>query len=113
MLFLRMRMPQSSAGDRARSALHLYIVLIDFDAIGTTCTAFMARLREAGVGTQVHYIPVYRHPYYAQRYDVDPAEYPEAERYYRRCLSLPIFPDMTDEDVEHVATTVRETVGAA
>ena len=108
-----MRLPQSSAGDRARSALHLYIALFDFDAIGTTRTAFMTRLREAGVGTQVHYIPVYRHPYYAQRYGVDPADYPEAEHYYRRCLSLPIFPDMTDEDVEHVVTTVREAVGAA
>ena len=91
-----------SAGDRARSALHLYIALIDFDAIGTTRTAFMTRLRKAGVGSQVHYIPVYRHPYYAQRYGVDPAEYPEAERYYRGCLSLPLYPDLTDEDVEHV-----------
>ena len=108
-----MRVPQSSVGDRARSALHLYIVLFDFDAISTTRTAFMAGLRDAGVGTQVHYIPVYRHPYYAQRYGVDPGEYPEAERYYRGCLSLPIFPDMTDEDVDYVATTVREAVGAA
>ena len=46
-----MRVPQSSAGDRARSALHLYIALIDFDAIGTTRTAFMTRLRKAGVGS--------------------------------------------------------------
>lgn len=108
-----MRLPQSSAGDRARSALHLYIALIDFDAIDTTRTAFMARLREAGIGTQVHYIPVYRHPYYAQRYGVDPAAYPVAGRYYRGCLSLPIFPDMTNQDVEHVVTTVRKAVGAA
>ncbi len=107
------RLPQSSAGDRARSALHLYIALIDFDAIGTTRTAFMTRLRKAGVGSQVHYIPVYRHPYYAQRYGVDPADYPEAERYYRGCLSLPLYPDLTDEDVEHVVTTVRAAVGAA
>ncbi len=107
-----MRVPQSSAGDRARSAMHLYIVLFDFDAIGTTRTAFMTRLREAGVGSQVHYIPVYRHPYYAQRYGVDPENYPEAERYYRCCLSLPIYPDMTDEDVDHVVATVRKAVGA-
>ncbi len=81
-----------SASDRARSALHLYLAVFDFDALGTTRTAFMARLRKAGVGSQVHYIPVYRHPYYAQRYALDPAMFPAAESYYRGCLSLPLFP---------------------
>jgi dTDP-4-amino-4,6-dideoxygalactose transaminase len=73
----------------------------------------MARLNKAGVGSQVHYIPVYRHPYYAQRYAVDPAAFPVAEQYYRGCLSLPLFPAMTDDDVEHVIATVREAMGAA
>ena len=68
---------------------------------------------QPGVGSQVHYIPVYRHPYYAQRYAVDPAMFPAAESYYRGCLSLPLFPGMTDEDVEHVVATVRAAVGAA
>ena len=107
------RLPQSAPAERARSALHLYLAMFDFDALGTTRTAFMARLSKAGVGSQVHYIPVYRHPYYARRYGVDPAMFPAAESYYRGCLSLPLFPGMTDEDVEHVVATVREAVGAA
>jgi dTDP-4-amino-4,6-dideoxygalactose transaminase len=107
------RLPQSSAGERERSALHLYIAVFDFSALGTTRAAFMKRLAKAGIGSQVHYIPVYRHPYYAQRYAIDSAKFPEAERYYAGCLSLPLFPDMTDEDVEHVIATVREAVSGA
>jgi dTDP-4-amino-4,6-dideoxygalactose transaminase len=110
---LHVSLPQSAPAERARSALHLYLAVFDFDALATTRTAFMARLNKAGVGSQVHYIPVYRHPYYAQRYAVDPAAFPVAEQYYRGCLSLPLFPAMTDDDVEHVIATVREAMGAA
>jgi UDP-4-amino-4,6-dideoxy-N-acetyl-beta-L-altrosamine transaminase len=106
-------LPQSAPVDRARSALHLYLAVFDFAALGTTRTAFMARLAQAGVGSQVHYIPVYRHPYYAQRYAVDPVMFPATEGYYRGCLSLPLFPGMTDEDAEHVVATVRAAVGAS
>ena len=107
------RLPQSAPADRLRSALHLYLAVFDFAALGTTRTTFMSRLGKAGVGSQVHYIPVYRHPYYARRYAVDPATFPAAEDYYRGCLSLPLFPGMTDEDAEHVVATVRAAVGAA
>jgi perosamine synthetase len=56
-------LPQSSASNRASSGHHLCVALIDFAAIGTTRTEFMMKLRERGIGSQVHYIPVYRHPY--------------------------------------------------
>ena len=107
------RLPQTSAGERTRSALHLYIAMIDFMALGITRAALMTRLAKAGVGSQVHYIPVYRHPYYAQRYAIELSKFPQAERYYAGCLSLPLFPDMTDDDVEHVIETVREVVSGA
>jgi len=97
---------------RARSGHHLYIAQFDFDAMGTTRTAFMIKLREQGVGSQVHYIPVYRHPIYIERYGIDPAKFPRSEHYYRTCLSLPFYPGLTDEDVEHVITTVTRTATA-
>ena len=78
----------------------------------TTRTAFMTTLREQGIGSQVHYIPVYRHPYYAKRYGLAPAAFPEAERYYNGCLSLPFYPALTDEDVERVVATVTQAVTA-
>ena len=60
----------------------------------------MAKLRERGIGTQVHYIPVHLQPYYRERYgDV---ELPGAMAYYNRCLSLPLFPAMGEDDVSRV-----------
>lgn len=108
-----MRLPQSTPEDRARSGHHLYIAQFDFAAMGTTRTAFMTTLREHRVGSQVHYIPVYRHPYYAKRYGFTPDAFPNAEQYYSSCLSLPFYPALTDEDVEHVITWVTRTVTAA
>ncbi len=106
------QLPQSSPPARARSALHLYLAVFEFAALGTTRTTFMRRLAQEGIGSQVHYIPVYRHPYYAQRYGLNPEDFPVAESYYRGCLSLPIYPDLTDDDVARVIAGVRAAVGA-
>jgi len=92
-----------------RSAWHLYAVLIDFAGLGLSRAALMRRLREGGVGTQVHYIPVHRQPYYRERYGS--AELPGADRYYARTLSLPLFVGMTGREVEHVAATLAEAIG--
>jgi perosamine synthetase len=107
-----LRLPQSAAQDRARSGHHLYVALFDFKAMRTTRTAFMTKLRAQGIGSQVHYIPVYRHPFYAKRYGLAPMAFPEAENYYSGCLSLPFYPALTDEDVEHVIATVTEALTA-
>jgi perosamine synthetase len=104
------RLPQSLPQERARSGHHLYIAVFDFAAMRTTRTAFMARLADRGVGSQVHYMPVYLHPYHARRCKIDRDQFPEAERYYRGCLSLPFHPGLTDEEVEHVISVVNELV---
>jgi perosamine synthetase len=103
---------QSSPPQRARSAHHLYILLIDFEALNTTRSAVMWKLRDCGIGTQVHYIPVYRLPYYADNFPVDAGQYPTAERYYSACLSIPMHPGLTDEDVEYVIENLKQSIGA-
>ena len=108
-----LRRPQANAAQRARSGHHLYIALFDFAAMGTTRTEFITKLREQGIGSQVHYIPVYRQPYYRQRYGLDPAAFAQAEKYYAACLSLPFYPGLTDEDVERVVATVGGLVATA
>ncbi len=75
---------------------------IDFTALGTSRSEFMARLREGGVGTQVLYIPVYLQPWYQQTYGYQAGKCPNAEAYYLKALSLPLFPTMSDADVERV-----------
>ena len=92
----------------AGEALHLYTVLIDFRAIGLERGAVMARLRDAGIGTQVHYIPVHLQPYYAARYGVE--RLPGAEAWHERTLSLPIFPTMADRDVDRVVEALEKAL---
>jgi len=79
---------------------HLCAVRIDFEAIAIDRKTLMERLRERGIGTQVHYLPVNLHPFYRDRYgDID---LPGAWNYYQHTLSLPLFPAMTSADVDRV-----------
>jgi UDP-4-amino-4,6-dideoxy-N-acetyl-beta-L-altrosamine transaminase len=95
------------ANDEWRVAWHLFVVQIDFDAIGITRAWLMQELANKGVGSQVHYIPVHLQPYFARKYGYAPGNCPVAEAYYRRCLSLPLYPAMTDKQVALVAAVVR------
>jgi dTDP-4-amino-4,6-dideoxygalactose transaminase len=70
----------------------------------------MNQLRAAGIGTQVHYKPVHTQPYYRQRYGV--FDLPGADRYYRQTLSLPLFPGMTDADVDRVVDILSSLIAA-
>jgi UDP-4-amino-4,6-dideoxy-N-acetyl-beta-L-altrosamine transaminase len=89
--------------------LHLFQALIDFDAAGVSRRTVMERLRARGIGTQVHYIPVHRHPYYRARYGE--MVLPGAERFYRETLSLPLFPGMDDADPARVAAALEAALG--
>lgn len=89
--------------------LHLMTVLIDFTAAGRTRRQVVDALAARGVGSQVHYIPVHRQPYYQGRYgDLD---LPGAEEWYAKCLSLPLYPGMDDGDVDRVVAALTEAVG--
>ncbi|MBN9495452.1 MAG: UDP-4-amino-4,6-dideoxy-N-acetyl-beta-L-altrosamine transaminase [Alphaproteobacteria bacterium] len=91
--------------------LHLYAVSIDFLAVDLDRARAMAELKARGVGTQVHYIPVHRQPYYRARYgDVS---LPGAEAFYARCLSLPLFVGMADSDVDRVVAALVDVLGRA
>lgn len=96
-----------TAADAATTSWHLYSVQIDFSVLGRTRSHVMAQLRTAGVGTQVLYIPVHLQPWYRQRYGYGPGKCPVAERFYSRALSLPLYPAMTDGDVERVIAAVE------
>lgn len=88
------------------SALHLYVIRIDFEHINKTRTQVMNELRTKGIGTQVHYIPVHFQPYYQEHFGFKKGDYPKAEHYYQQCLSIPLFPKMTDDDVKRVIDAI-------
>jgi len=92
-------------------SLHLYTVLIDFARLGKTRTEVMQELREQGVGSQVLYIPVYLQPWYRRTFGYAPGKCPNAEAFYARALSLPLYPSMTDQDVQRVIVSVRNLGG--
>ena len=97
--------PHSTPAERARSGLHLYVIRFDFKALGTTRRQVMETLRKDGIGTQVHYIPVYRQPYH--RDGIDKSAFPHSEAYYRECLTVPLHAGLTDDEVERVVRAVR------
>lgn len=84
--------------------LHLYAVLVDFKAAGVSRRIVINRLREQGIGTQVHYRPVHQQPYYKRLYGE--RTLPGAEAYYDGVLSLPLFPSMASEDVLQVVSAL-------
>jgi len=86
-------------------------VLIDFDAAAVDRAALMTGLADRGIGTQVHYLPVHLQPYYRQRYGE--TDLPGAWAYYQSCLSLPLFPAMSDDDVARVVEALADGLGIA
>ncbi len=99
-----------SAGQGLRHAWHLYQV-----AIGSGARAprdeVARRLREDGIGTSVHFKPLHLFPFYQERLSVRPEQFPVAERCFAEALSLPIWPDMKDSDVDRVAERLRHHLG--
>jgi UDP-4-amino-4,6-dideoxy-N-acetyl-beta-L-altrosamine transaminase len=103
----KVRMAASPAW--SEPALHLMTVLIDFDSIGRDRRAVVEALKARGVGSQVHYIPVHRQPYYRERYGA--LDLPGADAWYARCLSLPLYPAMNEADVDRVVEALAEATG--
>ncbi len=91
------------------SAPHLFPVLIDFNSIRKSRAELMRLLDEKGIGSQVHYIPLFLHPYYKNKYHHN--NYEGAIKYYERCLSLPLYYDMNEDDVIRVTTALQEIIG--
>jgi dTDP-4-amino-4,6-dideoxygalactose transaminase len=100
-----------SPADREHISWHLYTVQLDFQTIGKTRTEVMAALRKAGVGSQVLYIPVYLQPWYQRKYDYAPGKCPVAESFYKHALSLPLYPALTDADVQRVIAAMSALCG--
>ncbi len=89
------------------SAWHLYPILVPAEKR----RQIFEMLREAGIGVQVHYIPVYRHPYYQERLGVEYSDYPETEDFYARAISLPLHPALTERDQDRVVEQLGIALG--
>lgn len=95
-----------SQSTTSKNAYHLYAVQIEFESTDLSRALFINELNKKGIGSQVHYIPVHLQPYYMSTFGSKEGDYPIAEKYYRKALSLPLYPKMSDADVSRVINAV-------
>lgn len=105
------QLPPGSA-DPDQHSWHLFILRIRPGDLELTRSGFMDELRRLGIGASVHFIPLHLHPFYQKRYGYRSGDFPNAEDAYSRCISLPIFPGMSDSEVDRVVNAVEKTVCA-
>jgi len=91
-----------------RSAWHLYPIRLHLDQLKIDRSAFIDELARYNIGTSVHFIPVHTHPYYRDRYDFKPTDFPVAWNEFQRLISLPLNPRMKPDDARDVVDAVHE-----
>jgi len=91
-------------------AWHLYVIQLDLERLKINRHQFIEALKERGIGTSVHFIPLHLHPYYRDNFGYKPNHFPHASAVFDRIVSLPIYPKMTEVDVECVLGAVRKVV---
>jgi len=92
------------------SNFHLYVLLIDFLKIGIQRAKFIYELRDRGIQTQVHYIPAYTQPFYQKHFHIIWGDFSNAEKYYQQCISIPLFPAMSETDINKVFNEISRMV---
>ncbi|MBF0589300.1 MAG: UDP-4-amino-4,6-dideoxy-N-acetyl-beta-L-altrosamine transaminase [Magnetococcales bacterium] len=95
--------------DSAQSAWHIYVIRLRPDQTKVTRLALFKQLREAGIGVNVHYIPVHTQPDY-RRLGFQDGDFPEAERFYAQAITLPLYPTLSEVDQNHVIKSLRRAL---
>lgn len=91
-------------------AWHLYVIRLR-EGIAITRDEVIQALSDRGIGTSVHYVPLHRHPYWRDRYQLTPAMFPQADAAYQAMISIPLFTAMTDADQDRVIRALHEVLG--
>jgi dTDP-4-amino-4,6-dideoxygalactose transaminase len=92
----------------AKHARHLYLLRIKTNKASTVRKALYEHLRVNGILAQVHYIPVYKQPFYKKLLSEEKINCPNAEKYYKGTLSLPLFPTLSEEDMQKTIDAVNQ-----
>ena len=89
-------------------AWHLYILQLDLEQLRIGRNEFITLLKQANIGTSVHFIPLHLHPYYRDTFNYRPEDFPNASAIFERIISLPIYPKMAKADVQRVIDVVHK-----
>lgn len=98
-----------SEKDFSNSAYHLFPLIINFSKIGISRKTFMERLSQKGLNLQVHYIPVHLQPYY-RNFGFKKGDFPVAESFYEKAISLPLYPDLSNRDIKVIVKRIKESI---
>lgn len=90
------------------SSWHLYILRLNLDQLSIDRNHFMTQLREKGIGCSVHFIPLHLHSHYQSRHGYKPGAFPQAEAQFHRSISLPIYPDLTEDQLDRIIEAVQQ-----
>lgn len=93
-----------------RSSYHLYVLQLPVEHLRGGRRGIFDALVKRKLGVNVHYIPVHLHPYYQRRWGYRHGDFPIVEHYYERAITIPLYPKMTDEDVQYVIASVGDTI---
>ena len=91
-------------------AWHLYLLRLHLERLTITRNEFIQVLTKANIGSSVHFIPLHLHPFYRDTYQLEAENFPAALQAYQRAISLPIYPGMTDQDVEDVIAAIEQII---
>ncbi len=89
---------------------HLYAIRLKLNRLKINRAEVIDALKRAGITTSVHWMPLHLHPYYRDKYDYQPDEFPVASRLYPEMITLPLYPDMTEVEVTCVCDTIKEII---
>jgi dTDP-4-amino-4,6-dideoxygalactose transaminase len=89
---------------------HLYVIRLKLDRLKIDRARFITELTQRGVGTSVHWLPLHMHPYYRETYGYAPEDLPVACSLYPEIITLPIYPDMTGDDVSYVCGAIKDII---
>jgi dTDP-4-amino-4,6-dideoxygalactose transaminase len=104
--------PTEDPDPRNRHARHLFVILLELENLNLTRAKFIARLRDARIGTGIHFSPVHLHKYYRNHFGFCAGDYPHAEWIGERTVSLPLSAKLTDDDVADVVRAIARILGA-
>jgi perosamine synthetase len=90
------------------SAYHLFVIKLNLDEIKCDRYTIFKALKSENIGVNIHYLPIHLHPFYQDKYNTKKGQLPIAEKVYDSIISLPIFPTMTNEDINHVIMAIRK-----
>ncbi len=103
------KIPEINPAD-SNPVWHIYMIQLNLDKLKEGRREIFEALRAENIGVNVHYIPVHLQPYYQKRFGYRQSDFPRAENYYSRAITLPVFPKMTEKDIDDVVVAVKKVI---